>query len=483
MSRSSTGSVGARGPVVIATLLGVGITAVVTLARALPALGDERFRFAVITLDDLHEGQIELAEAMVLILVGGLLWGRFLRLPTTAHLFLFTALCVLAFDNLVSALFTASFDSLSTSSFATWSTVWLGMIGVGFLVLAAWLPADAIARPRRAVLRALSAAAAAVGGAMGLAWILRDALPDAFDSAPTTPSELTLFGAHPALLACEIGTTILWVVSAILFTRSAARTGDGLTGWLGVVGALSAISSINYALIPSQFTELLFLGDYFFLSAVVVLLVAAVRAIGEAEAARIDGALYAERRRIARQMHDGVTQELVFIGTQTQAASFADDAERADIAIRRIQDSVERALDQSRCAIKELSGPVDEPLSSAIAATADVVGHRTGARLELHMDDTVRVGPDVRSALLSITREAISRAVRADGAEHVRIDLWCNGSVGLRFTDDGTGVMPEDGTEASSMLLSMRERAQTIDGRLTVKALRGAGTTLEVLVP
>jgi signal transduction histidine kinase len=318
---------------------------------------------------------------------------------------------------------------------------------------------------------------------MVASWLLRDTLPEAFGTRPTEPSDLILLGGHPALAAGDVAAAALWAVSAVLFTRTAQRTGDRLTRWLGVACVLSAVSSVNYALVPTHFTELLYLGDYFFLAAVVMLLVAAARAIGAAEAARLDGALYAERRRIAREMHDGVTQELAHIATQAQLITLTDDRAQADRALHRIQESIDRALDQSRCAIQELSGPVDEPLSSAIALTANVVGNSAGARLELHMDDSVEVDPDVRSALLSITRDAVSHAVRTCGAENVRIDLWDEGSVGLRITDDGRGAPPEAGEDATSSLLSIRERADAVRGRVTVSTTKGAGRSLEVVVP
>ena len=163
-------------------------------------------------------------------------------------------------------------------------------------------------------------AGTAVAGVLVLAWMLRSRLPEALESAPRLPVDLEYFSAHPALIASDALTAGCWCVAAVLFGRASQRTGDRLTGWLAIAGVLAAVSSLNYALLPTHLIELMYLGDYFFLVAVALLLFAAVREVGAAEAARVDQALYTERRRIAQEMHDGVTQELAFIASQAHSA-------------------------------------------------------------------------------------------------------------------------------------------------------------------
>jgi signal transduction histidine kinase len=463
--------------VALTATVGAIVTAVVTVARLSPGLGDARHRVGVLTLDDLHEGQLEIAAAMVLTLVAAVLWGRLGRVSTRRHLLLFTSLGILAVDNLVSSLFTAGFDSLATSRFATWATALNGLIGVGLLVLAAWTPDEPLARPRLSTLLTTGLAGAAVAGVMVSTWALRSVLPDAFDREPKSPAELSFFGAHPALETSEALTACCWAAAAALFLVTARRTGDELTGWFAIAATLAVISSVNYTLLPSQYVELLYLGDYFFLTAVAVLLVAAAREIGAAEGALVDQALYSERRRIAREMHDGVTQELAFIASQTHAGR--SDPQRSDEALRLIRDAADRALDQSRSAIAELSGPVDDSLAAAIAVTAQVVARRTGARIELTMDESIVVPDETRRALVQITRDALTHAVH-QGAGTVRIDLHRNGDLGLRIVAEGTATEPSG---SSLELASIRDRVAGLDGRLDVSSASGQGTTVEVRVP
>src|SRR5688500_638032 len=110
MSVRAAGSTAVAFAVAVVAAVGAIATAAVTVARLSRGLGDARHEIGVVTLDDLHEGQVEIAAAMVLTLVAAVLWGRFRRVPTRRHLLLFTSLWVLAADNLVSSLFTAGFD-------------------------------------------------------------------------------------------------------------------------------------------------------------------------------------------------------------------------------------------------------------------------------------------------------------------------------------------------------------------------------------
>ncbi len=75
-------------------------------------------------------------------------------------------------------------------------------------------------------------------------------------------------------------------------------------------------------------------------------------------------------------------------------------------------DAVQRALDESRGAISALNRPAHEPLHIVLTHTAEEVTGRLGARLELDLDEHVRVSPAWEEALTRILREAVSNAVR-----------------------------------------------------------------------
>jgi signal transduction histidine kinase len=467
--------------VIVATAAaGVGITTAVTVARLSPALGDDRHSLGVLTVDDLHEGQLEAAAAMVLTFIAAVLWGRVRRLPTRRHLMLFTAFCMLALDYVMSAAFTAGFDSLSTNRFATWSATVNGLTGAVLLACAAWLPDVPLHRPRTALRRTLVAVATFLSLATLGIWLLRDQLPGAFATRPEKADQVTFFGDHPALYIIEALATCCWAAAAVFFTQLAKRAQDELTWWLALGSTLAAVSFANYALFPSHFTELLYLGDYFFLAAVIALLVGSVREIGAAEAALVDRSLYEERRRLAREMHDGVAQELAIMSTQ--AHRIRSHPETADVGLRRIQESVDRAMDEARTAIKQLSGPVDSSLASAIGAAAETITARGHARLVLDLDESVVVHPDVRLTLIHVTQDAVAAAVRGAGADTVHIDLSQTDVTTLRITDDGrhtaTSLMAGEST-----MTSIREHLARVSGDLAVHPRREGGVTVEVRIP
>jgi signal transduction histidine kinase len=176
-------------------------------------------------------------------------------------------------------------------------------------------------------------------------------------------------------------------------------------------------------------------------------------------------------------MHDGVTQELAFIASQTRAGRA--DPRQSDRALRAIRDAADRALDQSRSAIAELSGPVDDTLASSIAVTAQVVARRTGARVELTVDESIVVSEETRRALVRITRDALTHAVQ-NGAATVRVDLHRNGDLGLRIIADGAVT---ESPPSSLELDSIRDRVAGLDGRVDVSTAAGQGTTVEVRLP
>lgn len=451
------------------------------LTGAVMAARTDRPGLGVLTLDDLHEGQLEAAAAVVLIFVAAVMAGRVRRQPTQRHLVLLAALCVLAFANLVSALLTAGFDSLSANRFATWAAAATGLIGAALLLAAVVVPDEPLARPRYANARTIITCGVGLALLLGAIWLLRDQLPIAFDTLPTSPDEVTLLSQHPALVVVAAAACGCWVLAGWGLGVIARRTDDDLLAWMGLAGLVAAVGYLNYALFPSQLTELMFLGDYFYLAAVAVLVVGAAREVGNSEAARVDSAVYAERRRIAAEMHDGVAQELAYISAQSRALQLR--AQRPDRGLGKIADAAERALDESRSAIKELSGPVHQSLAHSIEVTAVAVAGRGGAEVELQMDESLVVDPSTRVALVRITREAVGNAVRHGNAGHVRIDLWEHDGARLRITDDGTGVDPTlaDGNGGFG-LSSIRERVANLSGELSVSPSPSGGTILEVRV-
>jgi len=434
-----------------------------------PTIGSRRFHVA-----------LETAASMVLVFVAAVLLGRFRLHRSLRTLLKFAALLILALENLISAVMTIALDRVALG-FATWTFAASGLLGAGLLAFASLTPDRPVVRRGRALVITVTGSIACLVPIVAIPALLGDTLPGALETPPDTTEGLTLLREHPLLIAVEALTAACYGLAAVSFANLADERDDEFLKWLSIALVIAAASYLNYALFPSQFTELLYSGDLFFVLAILALLYGAVREISREEAARIRSAVLEERRRVARDLHDGVAQELAFIASQTRW--FLRRPEDTQ-PLGQIMDAVERALDESRGAIAALSRPIDEPLDLAVGHAALDIANRVGARLQLDLDEDIEVAPDWRDALLRISREAVANAVRHGQARTISLQLRDGDGICLRITDDGEGFdLTAPRSSQSFGLTSMRERTESLGGTFSISSAPGSGTTVEVLLP
>ena len=422
-----------------------------------------------------------MAAGMVLIFIAAVLLGRFRLNGSRRTLLKLAAVIILVLDNLSSAIYTVALDAPSSNGFATWAFAAHGVIGATLLAVAALLPDHPVGDRRREMWLTVGGSVALFAGVTAVIGVLGSRLPGAFQETPVDPQLLEVLSEHPGLVVAEVFTAAAYAVAAVRFAQLAEEQEDEFLKWLAIGSVIAAVAFINYALFPSQFTELLSSGDILFLSAVFALLFGAVREISREEAAMIRSAVIEERRRVARDLHDGVAQELAFIASQTRW--FLREPNNLQ-PLPEILDAVERALDESRSAIAALGRPVDESLDMALGHAALDVAGRVGARVHLELDDHIDVPPDWRDALLRITREAIGNAVRHGQARTINLQLLNSDGVRLRVSDDGEGFdLSAPRSPQSFGLTSMRERTESLGGEFTIASTPGSGTTVEVALP
>jgi signal transduction histidine kinase len=232
-----------------------------------------------------------------------------------------------------------------------------------------------------------------------------------------------------------------------------------------------------FAVYPSGDTEIIQSGDALRLGFYLVLLVGAEREIDRYWSRLADVAIYEERRRLARDLHDGVAQELAYVVTQTRLLVRGRAAPGTD---ERVAAAAERALDESRRAIIALTLRDDEPLHLALARAAEDVAGRVGVEVDVDVQTPVdrTVSSELREALVRIVQESVSNAGRHGHATRVRITMGPEGV--LRITDDGAGFDPGDAGDGRFGLVSMRERAESLGARFTIDSEPGRGTSVEV---
>jgi signal transduction histidine kinase len=442
---------------------------------------------AITTLPFLHfayrspSAHVALETAAVLIasMTGFLVAGRYRRTARLDDLLLALALALFAAANLVFGAIPRVGD-LGEDAMGTWAPLAARLLATATFAAAAFAPPVRVRRTARAARLAAAAGVGllvAVGAAVAL---LGSRLPRALDTGLSPESSnRPFFVGSTGLLAAQFLGVILLGAAAVGFTRKAGAGDDPLLRLLGPAAAIRAFASVNYFLFPSIYSEWLYTGDAFRLAFYLVLLTAAGREVHSYWHRLADLAAQEERRRIARDLHDGAAQDMAFVVTQARRARTAPTPD----ALAALVGAAERGLDESRRAIDALSQRPDEPLDVTIARAAELVATRAGARVELDLDEGVDVAPAVREELIRIVREAVTNAVRHGGASTVHVALsGARDGLRLAVADEGSGFGAGE-ARAGFGLTSMRERAARIGGRCLVTSALGRGTTVEVLVP
>jgi signal transduction histidine kinase len=281
---------------------------------------------------------------------------------------------------------------------------------------------------------------------------------------------------HVVLTITLVAMAVATGAAALGFLKRSAGRRDPLSSSLAVGCVLLAFAFLCFAVYPSADTEIVQSGDILRIGFYLVMLFGAEREIDRYWNRLADVAIYEERRRLARDLHDGVAQELAFVVTQTRLLVRGRAAPGTD---ERVAAAAERALDESRRAIIALTVRDDEPLHLALARAAEDVAGRVGVQVIVDVDplDNPPVPTDRREALVRIVQESVSNAGRHGKAERV----WISMRDGvLRITDDGVGFNVGEASEGRFGLVSMRERAERLGAGFDIQSTPGKGTSVEV---
>ena len=188
----------------------------------------------------------------------------------------------------------------------------------------------------------------------------------------------------------------LFAVAAVGFLRSHERTRDPLMFWFAIGATLAAFARLNYFLFPSQYSEYFYTGDVLRLGFFVALLIGGALEIRVAQRDLEHAAVINERRRLAREIHDGMAQDLAFIVQQASALAGRDGASPT---MADIETAARRALAESRSAIAALVRPTGEPLDMALKRVAEEAAARWDAAVETRAVGGPRAGaPGARGA-------------------------------------------------------------------------------------
>ncbi|MER6690163.1 GAF domain-containing sensor histidine kinase [Streptomyces minutiscleroticus] len=197
-----------------------------------------------------------------------------------------------------------------------------------------------------------------------------------------------------------------------------------------------------------------------------------------------------ERSRLAHELHDAVSQKLFSLRLTAQAASALVDRDprRAKSELQQVAALAAEAADELRAAVVELRpAALDEDgLVATLRTQVQVLDRAHSARVTFESRGVRALPAAQEEAVLRVAQEALHNALRHSGGARVEVVLGRRGSGAvLRVTDDGEGFDPEAVRSAGRHLglVSMRDRAGGVGGRLTVESAPGRGTTIEMEVP
>jgi signal transduction histidine kinase len=208
------------------------------------------------------------------------------------------------------------------------------------------------------------------------------------------------------------------------------------------------------------------------------------------EASR-EASIAEERDRLARDLHDALTQRLFSLNLTLEAASATVDVDPAVAreTLGQARRLVESALDELRSLIFELRPAALETdgLVGSVRKHADLLQRAHGLALRVSGDeDGATLDPEVERHLFRVIQEALSNVVRHASASAATVSLDVTPeAVAVVVEDDGVGFDPEERTIASRRLglTSMRERMAAVGGELEVTSAPGKGTTVRATVP
>jgi signal transduction histidine kinase len=207
-------------------------------------------------------------------------------------------------------------------------------------------------------------------------------------------------------------------------------------------------------------------------------------------AARLQRVREDERKRVAREIHDELGQALTSI--KMDAASLMHELPADGQPLRRRVESIMRLADQTIQSVRAIAtelrpGVLDDlGLVAAVEWAAEDFQSRSGVRCTVYAPDgDISLDADRRTALFRIFQETLTNISRHAHATEVRVKLAVeHNSLVLEVEDNGRGIDERALADVTSLgILGMRERAVLLGGDLTIRGMRGKGTTVLVCIP
>ncbi len=198
-----------------------------------------------------------------------------------------------------------------------------------------------------------------------------------------------------------------------------------------------------------------------------------------------DSATADERRRLAREMHDGIAQDIAALGYIIDGLSAPLSTSQQTAQLAMLRERISRVVAEVRQSVQALRTEVraSESLGTAVSGLARHLSETSGVPIRVTADERVsRLRPEIESELLRIAQEAMTNAVRHAEASSIEVRCAVDAPTAeIVVRDDGKGL--GEGRPDSYGIEIMRERARLVDADLTIENAAPCGTTVTLRLP
>jgi nitrate/nitrite-specific signal transduction histidine kinase len=196
-----------------------------------------------------------------------------------------------------------------------------------------------------------------------------------------------------------------------------------------------------------------------------------------------------ERQRLARELHDAITQSLYSLVLLAEAGRrhlTAGNQAQVEHHLARLGETAQQALKEMRLLVYELRPPAltSAGLAGAIRHRLNAVEKRAGIQVRLIEEGTLALPASVEEQIFRLVQEALNNAIKHSGARSILVSLRQKpGLFEAEIQDDGRGFDQQEPPSGGVGLNSMRERAERIQAALIVESTIGEGTLVRVRCP
>jgi signal transduction histidine kinase len=486
--------------VILAVVLAVFTVVVVTVPGVAPAVVNDRFDTAIVA-----------AAALVSLAVAAVAWQRGRVSHDPAALLRASAFAVLVLLNgltLVVGLIGADASLGATlddpgqlplvAAVVARSVAALLLVAAGWFTLSRGVPTFSAGT-------VLLGPVGMVATILVIAALGRDALPaiappEALARLASDPTMTLPLGSAPLLAVIQSTIGLGFLAAALLAHRAYRRSGRAGDALLAAGLLIAAASQVHSAIHPGSFSSVVTTGDLLRLGFYAVLLAGVVaesrddladlraatmevRRLAEAEFA---AAALEERARLAREIHDGLAQELWYAKLkQSRLAQIADFSDEPRQLSQEVEAAIDMALAEARHAVAAMRGGSEAgPLLEMLRRQVEDFSDRFAIRVELVREGTAEpdIGPRAHAELIRIVQEALTNVRKHADATVVRVVVATNDELHITISDNGGGFRP-DAAPVGFGLESMRQRADVIGARLSVTSAPHDGSRVELVMP